>query len=250
MALFKRGFVWIVLASIIFLIIVFFLPLLFQSTYSASLPLGDPQVVSTPVVTVTHLETPEPLKALYMTACVAGTPSWRESLKKLIGTTELNAVVIDIKDFTGVVSFPNNFPKTDVGRGCTVSDMREFIGELHDADIYVIGRVSVFQDSSYTKLFPELAVKKKSDGGVWKDYKGLSFIDVGARPYWDYIVGISKEAYALGFDELNYDYVRYPSDGNMQDTSYTWTVGTSTKPEMLRSFFEYLHDGMEDSGAK
>src|SRR3989344_2544311 len=161
MALFKRGFVWIVLASIIFLIIVFFLPLLFQSTYSASLLLGDPQVVSTPVVTVTHLETPEPLKALYMTSCVAGTPSWRESLKKLIETTELNAVVIDIKDYTGVVSIPNDFSKTDVGRGCVVADMHEFIQELHKANIYVIGRIAVFQDPFYTKLFPELAVRKK-----------------------------------------------------------------------------------------
>ena len=242
--------VLVVLVGATFISLLLIAPSFFETNYVSSAPgdLQNPNI--TPVFVVTHLDTPEPLKALYMTACVAGTPSWRESLKKLIGTTELNAVVIDIKDFTGVVSFPNNFPKTDVGRGCTVSDMREFIGELHDADIYVIGRVSVFQDSSYTKLFPELAVKKKSDGGVWKDYKGLSFIDVGARPYWDYIVGISKEAYALGFDELNYDYVRYPSDGNMQDTSYTWTVGTTTKPEMLRSFFEYLHDGMKDTGAK
>ena len=243
MALFKRGFVWIVLASIIFLIIVFFLPLLFQSTYSASLPLGDPQVVSTPVVTVTHLETPEPLKALYMTSCVAGTPSWRESLKKLIETTELNAVVIDIKDYTGDVSFRESAK-------CFVKDFREFIGALHQSRIYVIGRISVFQDPSYTKLFPELAVKKKSDGGVWKDHKGLSFIDVGAQPYWDYILEISNQAYELGFDELNYDYVRYPSDGDMKDTSFTWTVGTTTKSEMLESFFKFLHDSLKDTGVK
>jgi len=243
MALFKRGFVWIVLASIIFLIIVFFLPLLFQSTYSASLLLGDPQVVSTPVVTVTHLETPEPLKALYMTSCVAGTPSWRESLKKLIETTELNAVVIDIKDYTGDVSFRESAK-------CFVKDFREFIGALHQSRIYVIGRISVFQDPSYTKLFPELAVKKKSDGGVWKDHKGLSFIDVGAQPYWDYILEISNQAYELGFDELNYDYVRYPSDGDMKDTSFTWTVGTTTKSEMLESFFKFLHDSLKDTGVK
>ena len=243
MALFKRGFVWIVLASIIFLIIVFFLPLLFQSTYSASLLLGDPQVVSTPVVTVTHLETPEPLKALYMTSCVAGTPSWRESLKKLIETTELNAVVIDIKDYTGDVSFRESAK-------CFVKDFREFIGALHQSRIYVIGRISVFQDPSYTKLFPELAVKKKSDGGVWKDHKGLSFIDVGAQPYWDYILEISNQAYELGFDELNYDYVRYPSEGDMKDTSFTWTVGTTTKSEMLESFFKFLHDSLKDTGVK
>lgn len=246
------SFVLIVLVGITFISLVFVSPYFFDVTYSipSSLEGSIASVAEVPVFLVTHLKTPEPLKALYMTSCVAGTPVWRESLKGLIEMTELNAVVIDIKDYTGEVSFE----KTSK---CFVKDLKEFISELHGSGIYVIGRISVFQDPSYTKLFPELAVKKKSDGAVWKDYKGLSFIDVGAKPYWDYIVEISKEAYTLGFDELNYDYVRYPSDGNMQDTSYTWTVGTAstsspqaTKPEMLENFFEYLHDNLKDSGVK
>ena len=249
MSWFKRSLAWVVVAGLFFTVVVL-LPSFLESTYSAPLSIGESQVPSVLDVLVTHLETPEPIKALYMTACVAGTPSWRESLKNLIETTELNSVVIDVKDYTGVVSFPNDFPKLNTNSGCIVSDIREFVQILHEADIYVIGRISVFQDPSYTKLFPALAVKKKSDGGVWKDYKGLSFIDVGAQPYWDYIVELSEQSYALGFDELNYDYVRYPSDGNMQDTSYTWTVGTTTKPEMLRSFFEYLHDNLKHTGAK
>ena len=249
MSWFKRSLAWVIVAGLFFTIVVL-LPSFLESTYSAPLSIGESQVPSVLDVLVTHLETPEPIKALYMTACVAGTPSWRESLKNLIETTELNSVVIDVKDYTGVVSFPNDFPKLNTNSGCIVSDIREFVQILHEADIYVIGRISVFQDPSYAKLFPALAVKKKSDGGVWKDYKGLSFIDVGAQPYWDYIVELSEQSYALGFDELNYDYVRYPSDGNMQDTSYTWTVGTTTKPEMLRSFFEYLHDNLKHTGVK
>jgi hypothetical protein len=248
----------VVSGGILFLLI-FFLPRVFSSTYKISSPsnsLGELVAsATTSKIVITHLETPEPLKALYMTSCVASTLSWRESLKKLIETTELNAIVIDIKDYTGVVSFPRPLTteRSDGGRanekGCVVSDMGEFIQTLHDADIYVIGRISVFQDSSYTKLFPELAVKKKSDGGVWKDYKGLSFIDVGAKPYWDYIVEISKQSYALGFDELNFDYIRYPSDGNMQDTSYTWANASTTKSEMLESFFKYLHNNLKSTGA-
>ena len=249
MSWFKRSLAWVVVAGLFFTVVVL-LPSFLESTYSAPLSIGESQVPSVLDVLVTHLETPEPLKSLYMTACVASTPSWRESLKTLIEATELNAIVIDVKDYTGVVSFPNDFPKLNTNSGCIVSDIREFVQILHEADIYVIGRISVFQDPSYAKLFPALAVKKKSDGGVWKDYKGLSFIDVGAQPYWDYIVELSEQSYALGFDELNYDYVRYPSDGNMQDTSYTWTVGTTTKPEMLRSFFEYLHDNLKHTGAK
>ncbi|MDP3763201.1 MAG: putative glycoside hydrolase [bacterium] len=244
----RRNIILVIALGVILFLLGFFVPSFLTSTYSGSATSTVPQIVP-----VTHLDTPEPLKALYMTSCVAGTPSWRDSLKRLVETTELNAVVIDIKDYTGVVAFPNDFPKVFIGPGlavqpgCIVSDMREFVQALHEAHIYVIGRISVFQDPSYTKLFPALAVKKKSDGEVWKDYKGLSFIDVGAKSYWGYIIEISEEAYAIGFDELNYDYVRYPSDGNMQDVSYTWAVGTTTKPEMLESFFEYLHDNLKNS---
>ena len=256
----RGSVILVLLAGFIFFFFVFGLPYFLKANYRASLTTNSNDLATSTiprVIPVTHLKTPEPLKALYMTACVAGTPSWRTSLKKLIETTELNAVVIDIKDYTGVVSFQNNFPQMSVERGCVVSDMREFVAELHKADIYVIGRISVFQDPSYTKLFPELAVKKKSDGTVWKDYKGLSFIDVGAKPYWDYILELSKTSYEMGFDEINYDYVRYPSDGNMQDTHYTWTIGPAstsspqaTKAEMLKSFFEYLHDEMDETDAK
>lgn len=217
-------------------------PILLRSTYNAeALPVerfASSELEETPVI---HLETPEPVKALYMTSCVAGTPNWRANLKDLIDATELNSVVIDIKDYTGEVSFKGNAK-------CFVKDLKEFIGELHASNIYVIGRISVFQDPVYATLFPELAVKSLSTGSIWHDYKGLSFIDVGATPYWDYILDISREAYALGFDEINYDYVRYPSDGNMLDANYTWLVASSTRAEMLESFFSYLSDNMKNVG--
>ena len=248
---FKKILTPIVAISFVVLVSFVLLPSLLESTYVAPVVVREQsQVATVQTVLISHLATPEPLKAIYMTACVAAESGWRDNFQKLIEETELNAVVIDIKDYTGVVSIPNEFPKTGTHRGCIVEDMQEFIRTLHQSGIYVIGRVSVFQDPSYTKLFPELAVKKKSDGEVWKDYKGLSFIDVGATPYWDYIVALSKEAYGIGFDEINYDYVRYPSDGNMRDTKYTWMVGTTTKPEMLKNFFEYLYNNLKDTGAK
>src|SRR3989344_4836153 len=251
----EGSLILVTVSVIAVILLIVFAPSFLKSTYHASSPgdsLGEfwATSLSSQIVPVINLETPEPLKALYITSCVAGTPSWRESLKNLIEITELNAIVIDVKDYTGVVSFPNEFPRTETKSGCIVSDIREFIQTLHESNIYVIGRISVFQDPSYTRLFPELAVKRMSDGEVWKDYKGLSFIDVGARPYWDYIVTLSETAYELGFDELNYDYVRYPSDGNIKDALYTWALGTTTKSKMLESFFAYLHDNLEDTGAK
>lgn len=260
---FKKIFATIIAVGLVVLISSVLLPSLLESTYTAPISVQEQsQVASVQTILVNHLTTPEPLKAIHMTACVAGTLSWREDLKKLIRTTELNAVVIDIKDYTGVVSFPlfhqgfEDQISASAQKGCVVSDMREFVRQLHDAGIYVIGRISVFQDPSYAKLFPELAVKNKNDGKIWTDYKGLSFIDAGAKPYWNYIVELSEKAYELGFDEINYDYVRYPSDGNMQNALYTWSISTSTnglsqtKSAMLENFFQYLHDNLENTGAK
>lgn len=244
-------------AILIFIVSFAILPFLFKTSYNFTALSGDD--LEEKKEEVTHLSTPEPLKALYMTACVAGTPSWRESLKRIIDETELNAVVIDIKDATGTIVFPDEELQSSASvskampagrQGCKVADLKSFISNLHDSGIYVIGRISVFQDPYYTALHPELAVKSKSTGGVWRDNKKLSFIDVGAKEYWDYIVKIAKRSHALGFDELNFDYVRYPSDGPMADADYTWSVGTSTKPEMLENFFKYLSQNLSDLGAK
>lgn len=204
-------------------------------------------VVAEPAYIVTHVSTPSSVRGIYVTACVASVPSWRTQLADMIDTTELNSVVIDIKDSTGTISFVDKELQPEPGSGCRVKDMKEFIGELHKRNIYVIGRVSVFQDPLMAKLHPEWAVKSKSTGGVWKDRKGLSFIDVGARPYWDHVVNIAKRSHAIGFDEINFDYIRYPSDGNMKDAHYTWTVGSSTKAEMVESFFAYLHNELKNT---
>lgn len=195
---------------------------------------------------VRHEPIPEPLKGIYMSQCVVGTPSFRDSLVKFIDESELNAVVIDIKDYTGKIAFPTDNPKLkySVSTACGASDMKEFIERLHEKNIFVIGRITVFQDPYYTKLYPEQAVKSKATGTPWKDYKGLSFIDVSAREYWDYVVELSKESYALGFDELNYDYIRYPSDGPMADATFI----NPKKAEALEMFFKYLHENVKPIG--
>lgn len=198
---------------------------------------------------VMHIKTPDPVKAIYMTACVLSTNEFKKSLVDLIDQTEINSIVIDIKDFSGTISFPTNNPKLvgTQGTGCKAKDVKEFIEELHKKNIYVIGRVTVFQDPVMTKLRPDLAVKRASDGAVWKDNKGISFVDVGAKEHWDYIIELAKESYSIGFDEINFDYVRYPSDGNMKDIAFTHSDGNN-KPESLRKFFEYLHGQLKDSG--
>lgn len=205
-------------------------------------------IQETPEPAAEHIPTPAAVKAVYMSQCAAGTPSFRKDLIKLIDSTELNAIVIDIRDYTGKISFPVNDPllKDYVSDACGASDMKEFVQELHSKNIYVIGRITVFQNPAYTAAHPDQAVQKKS-GGVWKDYKGLSFVDVGAKPYWETVVALAKESYLLGFDELNFDYIRFPSDGPMSEASYSWDEG-KTKPEALEEFFKYLHEQLEPLG--
>jgi hypothetical protein len=199
--------------------------------------------------TVMHVKTPNPLKSVYMTACVLSTVEFKQSIVDLIDQTEINSIVIDIKDFSGTISFPTENPKlygAHHGTGCKATGVKEFIEELHKKNIYVIGRVTVFQDNVMTKIRPDLAVKRASDGGVWKDNKGISFIDVGAKEHWDYMVELAKESHTIGFDEINFDYVRFPSDGNMKDIAFTHSDGNN-KPESLRKFFEYLHSQLKDT---
>jgi len=189
---------------------------------------------------VVHAPKPTAVKAIYMSQCAASSQSFRDELMAVARETEVNSLIIDIKDFTGTVSFPREGSAEILsGDGCTVSDMKEFIKTLHDEGVYVIGRITVFQDPLYTAAHPELAVQSKSKGVPWKDYKGLSFIDVGAKPFWDYIVAISRESHAIGFDELNFDYIRYPSDGPMSDVQFNHS-DYNQRPVELENFFRYL----------
>lgn len=194
-----------------------------------------------------HVKTPEAVKAIYMTSCVAGTESFRDKLLGIIDRTEINSVIIDVKDYTGTLSFiPEDkelLPLWEDAR-CGTSDMEDFIQLLHEKEVYVIARITVFQDPYYAEKHPDQAVLRASDGAVWKDGKGLSFVDVSAKPAWDHTLAIAKEAYAIGFDELNFDYVRFPSDGNMKDIYFPHTKDKN-KADALESFFSYLHDELK-----
>jgi hypothetical protein len=189
---------------------------------------------------VSHLETPEPLKAIYMTSWIAGTPSLRERVLRLVRETEVNAIVIDVKDDTGRITFAVEDPALlAVGSAeRRIRDLRELIARLHEEQVYVIARVAVFQDPYLAAARPELAVKGK-DGSIWRDRKGLSWLDAGSREVWEYVVAIGKEAHAAGFDEINFDYVRFPSDGKISETVYPLSEGRERR-EVMREFFAYI----------
>ncbi len=194
----------------------------------------------------THQKTPDAVKAIYMSSWIAGVSSRRDALMAFINQTELNSVVIDIKDDTGKISFTVHSPELSAYHSSEnrIPDIRELIQRLHENNIYVIGRISVFQDPYLTSQRPDLAIKSKKTGEVWKDRKGLSFLDVGQKEVAEYVALIAKEAYANGFDEINFDYIRYPSDGNVADINYPVAEG-KTRADMLEDFFASLYDQLE-----
>jgi len=251
-----RWFVFFGVTVFIFGVAFFAIPNFFKIKYelqqAAILATSTPLTPTNPVTefVATHIPTPVPLKGIYMTSWVAGSKEIRSGLVKLIEATELNSVVIDIKDYSGRIAFEVDDPYLkEIGSvEKRVLDIREFVKSLHDKGIYVIGRISVFQDPYLVKLKPELAVRRKSDGEVWKDYKGISWLDAGSEEVWRYIAAIGVEAYKDGFDELNFDYIRFPSDGNMADIKYSFSNGKS-KPEVLREFFAYLNKTLKPTGA-
>ena len=200
---------------------------------------NDTPVIN-PIV-VTHITTPKEVKAVYISAWVAGAPKFRDSVVKMIDETELNAIVIDVKDSTGRVSFDLADPaiKKEGSIEKRIPNIRELTDMLHKKNIYIIGRVAVFQDPYMTKKHPEWSVTKKSDGTVWKDRKGLSFLDPAKKEVHDYIVSVAKDAYEEGFDEINFDYIRYPSDGNIKDINYHLATG-ETRADNIEKFFKYL----------
>ena len=216
------------------------------ATTTESLLLSSATTTATAITTatttenvVTHIKTPEHVKAIYVSSWVAGTPSIRSRLIKLIENTELNAVVIDVKDNTGVLSWD--------GR---IKDLDSLIEELHAKNIYVIARISAFQDPSFVKRHPELAVKNINTGEVWKDHKGIPWIDTGSRAMWEYLSQIGKEAYKRGFDELNYDYIRFPTDGNLKSMQFpiSGERGIYDKRGIVRDFYKYLHNEFSPLG--
>jgi hypothetical protein len=188
---------------------------------------------------VTHIKTPTNVRAVYMSSWVAGTPSVRNKIISLIDDTEINAVVIDVKDNTGLLSWN--------GR---INDLDKLLFELHEKNIYVIARVAAFQDPLYVKKHPEIAVKNKNTGEVWVDHKGVPWIDTGSHQMWEYLLGISKEAYSRGFDEINLDYIRFPTDGELSLMSFpvSGIRGKTDKQGIVREFYKYITDELRAEG--
>lgn len=188
------------------------------------------------------------VKAIYLTAYSAGNKNKINEIINLLDKTELNAVVIDIKDYSGKILYDSQLDLVNElkAKSNRMGDVRALIKKLHSYHIYVIARQTVFQDPWLASKKSEWSIKNKS-GGVWHDNKGLAWVDPTRQEVWDYNLDVAKEAIDLGFDEINFDYMRFPSDGNMSAVKYN--IGDKKKYEVMGEFYKYLSDGLKDEPA-
>lgn len=204
-------------------------------------------------MSTTKIETPKVMKAVYLTAPAAGR---EDKVKAVLAMKKdgLNAVVIDIKDSFGMVAYDSQLEtvKKYKLRQKFISDPAALIKRFHEQGIYVIGRIAVFEDTAFAKARPELAVQDgprlRAAGGaistktIWRDRKNLSWLDPSSQEVRDYVVALSKDALGYGFDELNYDYIRFPSDGSTSAIAYPITKAGASHTDAIKSFMRYLRE--------
>ena len=198
------------------------------------------------------------VRGLYMTADVAwdksaGARRLRDNLVRLVDQTEINALVMDVKEACG-----EDYDENEV---------HKFISELHQKNIWTIARVVVMSDASRLNVNPEwyLTRKTKKSVGVscankkylrlpgdtpqvifWQDKAGRYWIDPAAEGGRNYMLDFSKKMIDLGFDELQYDYIRFPSDGDLENAIYPFWNGKTSKCSVMRDYFRVLNKNLKE----
>lgn len=195
---------------------------------------------------------PKIIKAAYSTGWSASSEKKLDYFFNINKTTGLNALVVDIKDYSGLISYDANLPMVDEYKTeeIKINDLNAFVRKFHDAGIYLVARITVFQDPALAKARPDLAVKEKVDGilpeayPVWHDKKGLAWSDPTSKEVWDYNIAIAKDLAEKGFDEINFDYIRFPTDGDTGKMYFSFWDQKTEKSEILKNFFKYLRESL------
>ena len=181
-------------------------------------------------------------KGLYLTATSAG--ARLKHYIELANTTEINSYVIDFKDDYGTVCFNSeNALAKEIGAVEERYNAEKVTKELHDNDIYAIARIVCFKDPILAKEKPEYAIKNQS-GGLYVHNK-MNWVNAYNKATWDYNIELAKEALAKGFDEVQFDYIRFP-DGKKSEMVFGDTGGKS-KSETINDFLAYARQQMPDA---
>ncbi len=186
---------------------------------------------------------PVKVKGVYLTAYVAGTTSMFDEILSHIEETEINTVVIDVKNDEGRVTFAMDSPiVNEVGSVQKLMNVESVIAKLKERNIYTIARVVAFRDPFLPEQRPEWGLHL-ADGSLYRDNKGLAWVNPYKREVWDYLVEVAVEAHKAGFDEVQFDYIRFSTEKGINNVVYDEadTHGMS-KTEIITEFVEYVYE--------
>ncbi|WP_379142713.1 putative glycoside hydrolase [Paenibacillus sp. sgz500992] len=190
------------------------------------------------------------VKGIYVTAYSAG-GARMETLLNLLDKTELNSMVIDIKDDAGYITY-----KTDNAELQKLGHPQPFIGDINklmtrlkEHDVYPIARIVVFKDSVLAKKKPEMSFVN-TNGTVWSNKGGDSFVNPYNEDVWKYNVDIAKEAAKLGFKEIQFDYVRFPEGFEKRADTLKYTKNDRPRVEIIGDFVKYAKAELNPLGVR
>lgn len=154
---------------------------------------------------------PAQIRGIYLNAYGAGSKARLPKLIAIADSTEINAFVVDVKDEKGVhyrtqIALAKQL--TQPGE-VTLLNLKAFVDTLHAHSIYAIGRVVVFKDPILSKAKPDWSIKNPS-GALWMDKAGNTWVSAWDPNVWEYNIQIAEEVLKAGFDEIQFDYVRFP----------------------------------------
>lgn len=190
------------------------------------------------------------VRGIYVTAHSAG-GARMESLLKLLDDTELNSMVIDVKDDNGYITYPTTTPELlEIGTAKKfIGNIEHLMSTLKEHEIYPIARIVVFKDTVLAVKQPELSFLH-SDGTVWKNGRGESFVNPYRKEVWDYNIAVAKEAARLGFKEIQFDYVRFPEGFENRADSLQFYKSDMSRVDAVTGFVKYAREQLEPLGVR
>lgn len=176
-----------------------------------------------------------------------------EQLIQLADTTEINAFVIDVLDDNGHLLFKSEKAETfvpGINDKVYIKDMEGFIKRLKEKEIYLIARIVTFKSPKFAKAHPERAITVRATGAPYVGNDKILWVSPHDRMLWDYNVSVAEEAARLGFDEIQFDYVRFPaSNGGKLDASLDYrNPDGETKTAAIQKFLIYAHERLSPLG--
>ena len=189
------------------------------------------------------------VRAVYLTGTMAGSAkgleiirTWREAGG--------NSVVFDIKDSDGSVSVPTGLPLAPEQKSYPIRNLPKFTAFLHGQGLHAIARIAIFRDETLVTEHPELAVQSRSHGGAWRENGKLVWTDPSNPKVWDYNIGLAKFAAEHGADEIQFDYVRFPAEGDQKDAKFRFEAEHPEwqRSDVIASFLKQAQAELKPSG--